>query len=142
MVNKFLSFKKKKRLDHKVLWPALVATLAFLSVAGWFLLARYEQARTVRYVIPAGAGQGAAVTFPTEIDVVIGVRDILVVENQEEAVHSFGPFVVLPRTTLVKRFNEVKVYQGACSLHRDRQMQLVVHPAPWNIFQEDPTGLE
>lgn len=142
MVIKFSSFKEMKRLDHKILWPALMVALVLLSVAGWFLLARYDQARTMRYVIPAGAGQGAAVTFPTEIDFVIGVRDILVVENQDEAVHSFGPFVVLPRTTLVKRFNEVKVYQGACSLHRDRQMKLVVHPAPWNIFQEGASGLE
>lgn len=135
-------FLRAKRLDHKILWPAWLVALLLLSVAGWFLLARYDQARTMRYVIPAGAGQGAAVTFPPEIDFVIGVRDILVVENQDEEVHSFGPFVVLPRTTLVKRFDEVKVYQGACSLHRDRQMRLVVHPAPWNIFQEGPTGLE
>lgn len=135
-------FLRKKCLGHKGLWPALLMALVLLGVAGWFLLARFEQARTVRYVIPTSAAQGAAVNFPREINFVIGVRDILVVENQDEVVHSFGPFVVLPHTTLVKRFNEVKVYQGGCSLHRNRQMKLVVHPAPWNIFQEGPTGLE
>jgi hypothetical protein len=140
-------FLKKNRFDDTILWSALLMVLLLLGIGGWLLLAQYAQVRTVRYVIPAGAGQRLAggervITLPTEIDFVIGVRDILMVENQDEVVHNFGPFMVLPHTTLVKRFKNVRVYQGACSLHRDRQMRLVVHPAPWNIFQEGATGLE
>ena len=55
-------------------------------------------------------------------------------ENQDDVIHSFGPFVVGPNSTLTKRFDVPITYEGACTFHQEQQMRLVVNPAPWNVF--------
>lgn len=110
----------------------LVLALLVIVGAGWLLASQREAARRVVYVIPAGtaAGQGA-VDFPAEIILTVGLKDTLVIENQDGVLHSFGPFVVAPHSTLTKRFDKALVYEGACTFHQDQQMRLVVQPAPW-----------
>ncbi len=112
--------------------------LAGLVVAalGWFLLARWEAARRVVYIIPPGVASGqATIQIPDEIVLTVGVRDTLVIENLDDTVHTFGPFVVGPQTTVTKRFNRALVYEGVCTVHPDEQMKLIVNPAPWDIFR-------
>lgn len=120
----------------------LLLMLVVLGTAGWTAVSRWEQARTVTYVIPPGTSQRLAageeaVDFPNELVFTIGVRDTIVIENQDETVHTFGPFVILPHTTLTKRFDNVRIYESTCTFHQDEQMKLVVNPAPWHIFQGD-----
>lgn len=123
-----------------VKWLLLI--LLVVSAVGWPAFTRWEQARTVTYVIPSGTSQRLAagekgVEFPSELVFTIGVQDTIVIENRDEAVHTFGPFVILPHTTLTKRFDKARVYENSCTFHKDRQMKLIVNPAPWHIFQRD-----
>lgn len=111
--------------------------MAFLGSVSWLMLGQYQKIRTITYVIPAGASQLMAegkdvVNFPSELIFTVG--DTLVVDNQDEAVHSFGPFTILPHTTLTKHFERVNVYQNNCTFHQDRQMKLIVQAAMWSIF--------
>ena len=97
-----------------------------------------QNGETVTFVIPPGtqekleAGE-EAVDFPNEI--ILNAGDTIVIENQDNAVHSFGPFTILPNTTLTKRFDTARVYENSCTFHQDKTMKLVVKSTGWNIFQ-------
>lgn len=111
-----------------------VLTLIVLMGLGWLAYAQWQEMRQVKYVIPAGVEAGqTSVEFPDEIVLTVGIRDTIVIENQDEATHAFGPFVVAPHTTLTKRFRNPLVYEGACTFHQDQFMKLVVNPAPWSM---------
>lgn len=132
-MNPKLNVTKLKILRSK---PLLV--LFALGVFGWFAVAQYQNAHTVTFTIPPGTGQQLAagnqvVDFPSEL--VFTVGDTIIIENQDNVVHAFGPFTILPQTKLTKRFKTARVYQNSCTFHQDRQMTLIVNPAPWDIFQ-------
>ncbi len=130
---------KKAAITRKILNSKLLLLIILLAASGWVMNGQREKARTVTFVIPSGTSQqleaGAeTVNFPNEITFTIGVQDILVIENQDDAIHNFGPFVILPHSTLSKQFRVVQTYQDVCTFHQDRQMKVVVNPAPWDIF--------
>ena len=77
------------------------------------------------------AGQ-ATVVIPAEIVMTLGVKDTLVIENQDNVVHSFGPYILSPESTFTHRFHTPLVYKAACTFHED-QVSLVVNPAPWSL---------
>ena len=114
-----------KREDIKLL-------LAILFLIGIIVFANisYKRLRTVTYIIPPGAGEKLAdgqdtVELPDEL-ILTGIQDTLVIENQDDVVHSFGPFVILPHTTLLKRFTTSGTYQGSCTFHPDQHVTLTV----------------
>ena len=116
----------------------LFLVLLVLGGLSWFIVVQYQKIRTVTFVIPPGTAQQLAngeevISFPNDLTFVVG--DTIVIDNQDDAVHTFGPFTILPHTTLTKRFNTAKVYQNSCTFHQGRQMTLVVNPASWAIIQ-------
>ena len=109
-----------------------------LGVTGWVAMVQREQLRTVTFVIPAGTAVGqTSVAFPDEIVLTVGIKDTIVIENQDDELHLFGPFVVAPHSIVTKRFKAPVVYQGACTFHQDQQMTLAVEPAPWDRWRGD-----
>jgi hypothetical protein len=119
---------------NKNLLLRIFLVLLLVSLLGWFAVTQYETARQVVYVIPPGVGSGrVTLDIPDQIVLTLGIKDILVIENHDEVIHRFGPFIVAPHTTLTQRFYHVLNYQGACTFHRERQMKLVVNPAPWQL---------
>lgn len=112
----------------------IVLALLLMSLLVWFFATQYETMRRVVYVIPPGVGSGqVTLDVPDEIVLTLGIKDTIVIENQDNVVHTFGPFVVAPQTTLTQRFYNVVNYQGVCTFHQKRQMSLVVKPAPWQL---------
>ena len=116
----------------------LLALLLLVSV-GWLITVKREEARQITFVIPPGTSRQiergqAGVNFPDEIILTLGLWDTIIIENQDNVIHNFGPFVVGPQATLTKRFDVPITYEGACSFHQEQQMRLVVNPAPWDIF--------
>jgi len=114
--------------------------LLLLVVLGWFVMIKREETRKFIFIIPPGTRQQIetgqpAVNFPDEIILTVGVQDTIIIENQDEVMHSFGPFVVGPHSTLTKRFDIPITYEGACTFHQEQQMRLVVNPAPWDFLQ-------
>ena len=134
---------KTIRANYKTFIPIVLPSLIVLPLAiiiGWFVLVGWEEARTVAYVIPPGTNAQLAngedvLDIPEEIVLTIGLHDILVIENQDNVVHTFGLFTILPQTTLTKRFTTPHVYQNVCTFHPNREMKVVVKPAPWDIFE-------
>ncbi|MCK6625415.1 MAG: hypothetical protein L6R45_09590 [Anaerolineae bacterium] len=120
-------------INKKVLWGAILG-LGLVSLLAWFFATHYETARRVVFMIPPGVGAGqVALNIPDEIVLTLGVKDTLVIENQDEVMHTFGPFVVPPHSTITHRFYHAVNYQGVCTFHQERQMKLVVKPAPWQL---------
>ena len=131
---------KRLKINKKIFSSKWLLILLILGTSGWVVTEQHQKARTVTFIIPAGTGQQLeageeVVQFPNELVFTIGVQDTIVIENQDNVVHTFGPFVLLPHTTLTKRFDTVRTYETTCTFHKDQQMKLVINAAPWNIFR-------
>jgi hypothetical protein len=135
----------------KLFYPKIIALklrhiliLAGLIILSGLLLLQYESWRTVRYIIPPGVDAGrVSLDLPNEVILTVGVKDTLVIENQDNAIHTFGPFVIGPESTFSERFSTPRRYEAICTFHPDKQMSLVIRPAPWSsAFWNQPTLTE
>ncbi len=119
-------------------WLTGALILLLLISLGWLFCVIRREAREIIFIIPSGTGRQiesgqTAVGFPDEIVLTLGLQDTIIIENQDDVIHSFGPFGVGPHATLTKRFDVPITYEGACTFHQEQQMRLVVNPAPWDI---------
>jgi hypothetical protein len=135
---------KKIQANYKILIPIFLPSIILLPLVifmGWFVLVGWDKVRTVSYVIPPGTNARLAngeevLDIPEEIVLTVGIKDTLIIENQDNVVHTFGLFTILPQTTLTKRFTTPRVYQNVCTFHENREMKVVVNAAPWDIFND------
>jgi hypothetical protein len=118
----------------KKIAPAVLLLAA--AVVGWAaLLPLPSDSREALYVIPKGtwsrrmAGENLDI-LPQELRLVLGVRDILVLRNDDEVPQVFGPVLVMPGQSFTMPFRQASTYQFACSLHVSGQLSVVVRPAP------------
>src|SRR5688572_29828733 len=115
---------------------AMVAALALVLVGGWLALAPLSTgARELVFVIPPGARaantSGRPVdVLPAEIHLTVGVRDVLVLTNDDSVVHSVGPIILGSRQTYRIPFRQPGRFQYACSLHAAGRLTIVVTPEP------------
>lgn len=85
----------------------------------------------LRIVIPEGtqalieAGQEPDI-IPSEIVMSLASQPILVIENQDNSAHQVGPFFVGAGETVRQHFSRPGIYEGGCSIHRDRQVKIIV----------------
>jgi hypothetical protein len=118
----------------------VVAALAGLALAlgatGWAAFAPLpEGARALTFVIPPGtaarlkAGEPFNV-LPSPIHLTVGVRDVLVLTNDDDAIHQVGPIILGSRQTYRIPFRRPGNFQYACSLHATGTLTLVIAPAP------------
>jgi hypothetical protein len=118
----------------------VVAALAGLALAlgatGWAAFAALpEGARALTFVIPPGtaarlkAGEPFNV-LPSPIHLTVGVRDVLVLTNDDDAIHQVGPIILGSRQTYRIPFRRPGNFQYACSLHAAGTLTLVIAPAP------------
>jgi hypothetical protein len=114
----------------------LMLAIAAVGAASWAALAAipagsHEQV----YVIPKGtwaqryAGKHVEV-LPSEIRLTLGVRDILVLRNDDDVPQMFGPVLIMPGQRFEMPFRLASRYQFACSLHTSGQLAVIVDPAP------------
>ena len=135
---------EKIRANYKTLIPIVLPSIILLPLVillGWFVLVGWDKVRTVSYVIPPGTNARLAngeevLDIPEEIVLTVGIKDTLIIENQDNVVHTFGLFTILPQTTLTKRFTTPRVYQNVCTFHENREMKVVVNAAPWDILND------
>jgi hypothetical protein len=87
------------------------------------------------FVIPPGtaarlkAGEPFNV-LPSPIHLTVGVRDVLVLTNDDDVVHQVGPIILGSRQTYRIPFRRPGHFQYACSLHAAGTLTLVIAPAP------------
>ena len=125
----------------RFLYGALAALggLALLGALGWAafgpLPARSEGDREVIYVIPKGAVQQGArgqgpLGLPSELRLQVGVRDILVLRNEDTEPQQIGPLALAPGQTYRIQFSQPGAIQLACSFHQGIGFVLFVDAPP------------
>ena len=112
-----------------------LTTLAAATL-GWAALTPLpSDAREALYVIPKGtwsrrmAGEKLDI-LPQELRLVLGVRDILVLRNDDDVPQVFGPTLIMPAQSFTMPFRKAATYQFACTLHVSGQLNVIVEPAP------------
>lgn len=87
------------------------------------------------FVIPPGtaarlkAGEPFTV-LPSPIYLTVGVRDLLVITNDDEVIHQVGPIILGSRQTYRIPFRKPGRFQYTCSLHPTGTLALVIAPPP------------
>jgi hypothetical protein len=108
-----------------------------LGVAGWAALAPVPQpdSRDQIFEIPKGtwarrmAGEPLEI-LPSQIQLTLGLRDILVLQNHDEVPQIFGPTLMMPGQSFRLPFAVASSYQFACTAHASGQMTILVEPFP------------
>jgi hypothetical protein len=115
-----------------VVLPAVIGAAALWPV-------RFDT-REELFEIPKGTwarrSKGDAVEIlPERIQLVVGIRDILVLRNLDDVPQIFGPTLLMPGQTFRLPFEVASEYQFACSAHVSGQLTVVVDEAPDSAWQ-------
>ena len=124
----------------RVRWPLATLTLTTLAAFLWASLAPVHfDSREEVFVIPQGtwarrmAGEKIDI-LPSEIRLVVGIRDVLVLRNSDDVPQIFGPTLIMPGQSFKLPFDVAADYQFECSAHVSGQMTVVVDDeltSPW-----------
>jgi hypothetical protein len=68
--------------------------------------------------------------LPSTIRLTLGVRDTLVLVNQDEVPQTFGPVLMMPGQSFRLPFGVASSYQFACTAHASGQMTVIVDAMP------------
>jgi hypothetical protein len=118
------------------IFVAVAAAVGLAAAAVWAAFAPIPPgSREAVYVIPKGTAAriaaGAAVqAFPSRMRLTIGVRDLLVIRNEDDQPQSFGPVLLAPGQTYRVPFSAPATFDFACSAHEDGQLTIVVEREP------------
>jgi hypothetical protein len=117
-----------------VVLGAVLGALA-LGAAAWAAFAPLPMgSRELVYVVPKGSAtrlaDGAASGLPGRLRLTVGIRDVLVLRNDDDVPTSLGPILLAPGQTYRIPFREPAEFQLSCSAHPDGQIAVVVVPAP------------
>jgi hypothetical protein len=110
---------------------------AALGPTGWAALAPVPapDSRDRIFEIPKGtwarrmAGEQLEI-LPGQIELTLGLRDILVLQNHDEVPQIFGPTLMMPGQSFRLPFAVASSYQFACTAHASGQMTILVEPFP------------
>jgi plastocyanin len=89
-----------------------------------------DEATTLEYLIPVGAGEALDAGTPLEIlpaELEVTVGDTIRIENQDDRGHTVGPFFVGANETLTQRFSTPGEFEGVCTVHPSGQLILIVN---------------
>jgi hypothetical protein len=115
-----------------------VSLLAAASVAAFAVVGLtpiQSPSRDKIFAIPKGtwarrmAGDKVEI-LPDHIRLTLGVRDILVLRNQDDVPQIFGPTLMMPGQSFRLPFERAAEYTFACTAHASGQMTIVVEPNP------------
>lgn len=118
------------------MWGVGAALVVVVVTAAWAAFAPLPaESRSLTFVIPPGtaarlkAGEPLNV-LPSPIHLTLGIRDILVLTNDDEVIHQLGPVILGPRQTYRIPFRRPGRFQYACSLHATGTLTLFIEPEP------------
>jgi hypothetical protein len=111
----------------------LVIVLGLLAFIGSTVIGSVQNnsAHEYRIVIPEGTGelieQGEDPgIIPQKIELVLGEKDVLVIENQDTIGHRISDFWIGAGETLRQKFKQEAIYQGECTVHESAQIEIIV----------------
>lgn len=111
----------------------LLGTLALLAVVagGWAALAPLPSLPKERVIIiPRGTGAEGAPSLPSDIHLILGLQDVLVLRNEDSRPQLIGGIEVAAGTSLSIPFHRVQDFQLACSAHPSGQLRISVAAKP------------
>jgi len=115
-------------------WFPLVAVV--LGATAWAAFGPVgSDSREQVFVIPQGtwarrsAGEKLDV-LPAEIRLTLGIKDILVMNNQDDVPQMFGPVLIMPGQSFRLPFSVASSNQFACTAHVSGTLTVNVEPAP------------
>ena len=82
--------------------------------------------------------------LPSEVRLVLGVHDVLLLRNLDDVPQVFGPTILMPGQSFRLPFELASSYQFACTAHASGQMTVVVEPqllSPWARLRWRATAL-
>jgi hypothetical protein len=103
-------------------------------------VARTFDSREELFEIPKGtwarrmAGEKREI-LPSEIHLLVGIRNVLMLKNSDDVPQIFGPTLLMPGQTLRIPFTKPSENYFACTAHASGQLLVVVEAAPtwpWN----------
>ena len=121
-----------------------------LGLFGWAAFAPVTfDSREELFEIPKGtwerrmAGDRVEI-LPSEIRLVLGVRDVLLLRNLDDVPQIFGPTLIMPGQSFRLPFDVASVYLFTCTAHASGQMSVVVYEAPtspWSRLRYRATSM-
>jgi len=117
-------------------WFASALAAPMLGMVAWAALTpvRFPSREEV-FEIPKGtwarrmSGDKVEI-LPARINLVLGVRDVLLLRNLDDVPQVFGPTVMMPGQSFRLPFEVASSYTFACTAHASGQMTIVVEPQP------------
>ena len=125
-------------------WIPILFIAIAVSATGWAALTPVRSdSREQVHAIPKGTWARRAAgkdveAFPSEIRLTLGIRDILVLKNQDDVPQMFGPVLIMPGQRFRLPFRQASSYQFACTAHVSGQLTVVVEPMPergWKLLR-------
>ena len=116
-----------------IVWIVGTATAVTLAVVGFAPI--HSVSHDKIFTIPKGtwarrmSGDKVEI-LPDHIRLTLGIRDILVLRNQDDVPQIFGPTLMMPGQSFRLPFDRAADYTFACTAHASGQMTIVVEPNP------------
>lgn len=110
----------------------LFVAIAMIAIGGSLLWqATTNRQRQLVFEIPPGTAArlaaGEEVTiFPSTIIIDLRQHDTLVIQNNDSAEVTIGPFLIVPGQRFVQRYWSPGVYELICSVHQGEQLRIEV----------------
>ena len=119
-----------------LVWGLSVIGVVPLAAALWASVAPLpSDRRELVYVIPKGtwarkvAGEKLNI-LPSTIRLTLGVQDILVLRNEDEAPELFGPVLLMPEQSYRIPARVPSRFELTCPLHESGRLTIIVEAAP------------
>lgn len=121
-----------RRTSRTLIYLSIVAVVVVVVAGGalaYVSLSSVNRSETVEVVVPAGTGErmdaGEDIELlPAYLELDVGDR--LVINNNDDRIHTVGPYVVAPGQTIAQTFSEPGRIEGACTLHPSGAVTIVV----------------
>ncbi|OAN44288.1 hypothetical protein A6A03_17205 [Chloroflexus islandicus] len=119
-------------LSTRVRIGILLATIAIIAAAGVFLWqSTANRQRQLVYEIPPGTAARLAAgeevnIFPSTIVIDLRYHDTLIIQNNDSAEVTIGPFRIVPGQRFVQRYWNPGTYELICSVHQGEQLRIEV----------------
>jgi len=117
-------------------WVLALAVLVPAVATAWAAFAPLRVAdRDEVFAIPKGtwarrmAGDKVEI-LPREIHLMLGVKDVLVLKNDDDVPQVFSAILLMPGQTFRLPFSTASTYSFACTAHASGQMTVNVAPGP------------
>jgi hypothetical protein len=117
-------------------WLAIVPTSLAVAALTWAACAPVEApSRDYLFEIPKGtwarrmAGEKIEI-LPATITLTLGVRDVLLLRNNDTVPQIFGPVLIMPGQDFRLPFAQVSENQFDCTAHASGQMTVIVEASP------------